>query len=164
MEHLSDLDRRIIGCLLQNVRLPASEVARRVGSNERTVRNHIDRLIARGVFRPSAVLSPEALGFSISVDIFITLDPAQENEAIETLLRHPQVTYLAYSSGEQDISVQAVFTDSNQLYTFMRNELSAVPGIKGSRTVLTPKILKSPCQWAPFLLTGLPSGDERHHQ
>jgi DNA-binding Lrp family transcriptional regulator len=151
MVQLTDLDQRIIGCLLQNVRLPASEVARRVGSNERTVRNHIDKLMAKGVFRPSAVLSPEALGFSISVDIFITLDPTKEDEAIETLLRHPQVTYLAYSSGEQDISVQAVFKDSNQLYIFMRNELSAIPGIKSSRTVLTAKVLKSPSQWAPVL-------------
>ena len=49
MTGLDDLDRRLIGLLRDDARLPSAALARRLGVSRGTVQNRIDRLIASGV-------------------------------------------------------------------------------------------------------------------
>jgi len=68
---LDNLDYQIIKALHTNARVAASTIARKTGSNERTIRKRIERLIESGVFRLTAILDPEAFGYLTAADIFL---------------------------------------------------------------------------------------------
>jgi DNA-binding Lrp family transcriptional regulator len=66
------------------------------------------------------------------------------------LQQMPNITYVALSTGDQDISLQAIFKDSNEMNDFITHELHQVPGMRRTRTVLIPRILKDTHQWLPL--------------
>jgi Lrp/AsnC family transcriptional regulator for asnA, asnC and gidA len=121
------LDKAIIHLLNRDGRLSSSAIARQLQVTERTVRNRIKRLTESGVIRPVAVVNPAAFGYTTM----------------------PEVSYVAYAAGDQDISLQAMFKNSSDLHIFITNKLRQVPGIRHTRTVLVPRIIKDAYQWLP---------------
>ena len=151
MSSFDKIDWEIINCLGENVRMSAAEIARRVGIERRTVLNRLKKLLNEEIVKPTIIFSPQIFGYKIIVDIFLTVDPDKEEKIVEVLRELPEVVYLAYSSGEHDISVQCVFKDSNSLYNFKRELVVKLPGIRRLEIVFTPKVLISPCQWKPSI-------------
>jgi DNA-binding Lrp family transcriptional regulator len=101
------------------------------------------------VIQPVAVVNPAAFGYTLAVDIFCELEMGYQQSVVEAILSFPQVSYLAISTGDQDISLQAIFKDSEEMHEFITRQLHHVPGIRRTRTVLIPRILKDTYQWLP---------------
>jgi Lrp/AsnC family transcriptional regulator for asnA, asnC and gidA len=129
--------------------MPSAQLARQLGVSERTVHHRLQRLIRANVIQPVAVVNPASFGYTLAVDIFCELEMGDQAEAIQAILSFPQVSYLAISTGDQDISLQAFFKDSQDMHEFIANHLHQVPGIRRTRTVLIPRILKDTYQWLP---------------
>ncbi len=142
------LDRRIICILQQDGRASCAEIARQLGVPERTVRNRIKRMIRRKAIFPTVVVNPRQFGYQTAVDIFCEVDLAQIETVGNALSQLPEVNYLAYSTGDQDISIQALLESSEAVYPFLQ-KLSNIPGIRRTKTVLVPRILKSVHEWIP---------------
>jgi Lrp/AsnC family transcriptional regulator for asnA, asnC and gidA len=155
---LDALDKALIRCLNQNARMPSARIARELNVAERTVRHRIARLIELDVIRPVAVVNPTAFGYDLAVDIFCELDGVGHSQTIEAIAAMPEVAYVAFSTGDQDISVQALFKTTDELHHFLTQRLHHVPGIRRTRTVLVPRIIKDTYQWLPpedaFGMTG----------
>ena len=81
-QSFDQIDYQIMLLLHQNARIPASEIARDLNANERTIRKRIDRLIRMGVFRLTAIINPEAFGYIMAVDIFLDVDSRLEDSII----------------------------------------------------------------------------------
>jgi len=146
---LTPLDRQIIILLNQDARLPSAQIALRLGVSERTVRNRISRLIQEGVIRPVAVVNPSTFGYDLVVDIFCDVDMAQRDSVIKALAEMPEISYIAASTGDQDLSIQALFKNSTDMHAFITTRLYQVDGIRRTRTVLVPSIVKDTYQWLP---------------
>lgn len=146
---LDALDKALIRCLNQDARMPSARIARELNVAERTVRHRIARLIELNVIRPVAVVNPAAFGYDLSVDIFCELDGVEQSQAIAALLAMPEIAYVAYSTGDQDISIQALFKNTDELHHFLTHKLQHIPGIRRTRTVLVPRIIKDTYQWLP---------------
>ena len=143
------LDYQIIQQLRQDGRLSASQVARRLKANERTIRKRIDRLIELGAIRCAVIIEPKAFGYGISVDIFLEIAPSLENQIIDQLLGMPEISYLAYGQGSNDLSIEARFKDSEAMYTFLRQKLPAIAGLIVKGYALVPRILRNIDEWMP---------------
>ena len=62
MYKLDDTDRAIVNLLMEDGRMPCSQIARRIGCvSERAVRYRIDQLVAHEVVRISAIPNPQSL-------------------------------------------------------------------------------------------------------
>jgi Lrp/AsnC family transcriptional regulator for asnA, asnC and gidA len=149
MATLDALDQALIRYLNQNARMPSARLARELNVAERTVRHRIARLIDIGVIRPVGVVNPSAFGYNLAVDIFCELDGVGQSQTIEAIAAMPEVAYLAYSTGDQDISIQALFKNTDELHDFLTQKLHHIPGIRRTRTVLVPRIIKDTYQWLP---------------
>lgn len=149
MSKLDWLDKAIITILNQDARLPSAQIAKRLGVSDRTAHNRVQRLIRMGVIQPVAVVNPAAFGYTLAVDIFCELEVGYQEQAVEAILSFPQVSYLAISTGDQDISLQAIFRDSDEMHEFITRQLHQIPGLRHTRTVLIPRILKDTYQWLP---------------
>lgn len=144
-----DLDYAIIQALHANARAAASEIARTTGANERTIRKRIDRLLKENVIRMSAILNPLAFGYVTAADIFLEVEPQKEDEVIRTLFAIPEVTYIAFGQGSQDVSIEARFKDNDALREFIRHTLADIEGVSVTRYALVPRILRNIDEWMP---------------
>ena len=144
-----ELDYRILQQLNRDARAPASEIARAVGANQRTVRNRIDRLVELGAVRLTAVVDPYLFGYVMSTDIFLEVDPQKEEQIVDCLLRMPEICYLAYGQGTNEISIEARFKNNVEMYDFLRQALPSIPGVRVTSYALVPRILRNIDQWLP---------------
>jgi DNA-binding Lrp family transcriptional regulator len=144
-----NLDYEIIQALHKDARVPASEIARITGANERTIRKRIDRLVKENIVRLSAILDPTAFGYVTAADIFLEVEPEQEQGVIDSLMAMPEVTYVAFGQGSKDISIEARFKDNDALREFIRHTLSGIPGVTVTRYALVPRILRNIDEWVP---------------
>jgi len=146
---MDNLDRAIISLLHQDARIPSAEVARKLDQPARTVQNRIQRLVDQGVIQPVAVINPASFGYTLVVDVSCEIEAGYLDQAIEKILQMPNVIYLAISTGDQDINLQAVFRDSDEMHLFITHQLHQVVGMRRTRTVMLPRILKDSYQWLP---------------
>jgi Lrp/AsnC family transcriptional regulator for asnA, asnC and gidA len=149
LSELDRLDKAIIAFLNQDARTPSSHIARELGMAERTIHNRIKRLIQTGIIQPVAVVNPSAFGYNLAVDIFCEVEVGYQDQAVNAILEMPEVSYLALSTGDQDINLQALFKDGDEIQAFITNKLHQVPGMRRTRAVLIPRILKDTYQWLP---------------
>jgi len=102
-------DIKIVNLLLEDGRMSASEISRRLTNiSERAVRYRIDRMIDEGVIQISAVVNPEALGFNIKADVWLEVESDLILEVAKKLAAFENVTYVACGIGQNDISIQIV--------------------------------------------------------
>jgi DNA-binding Lrp family transcriptional regulator len=142
-------DHKIIQILHKDARTSASEIARQLGANERTIRKRIERLVKLGAVRLTAIIDPEAFGYIIAVDIFLEVDSDQEDQVIEKFLTTPEVSYLALGQGTKDLSIECRFKDNNEMRQFLRKKLPTIEGVQIRGYSLVPRIIRNIDEWMP---------------
>ena len=143
------LDEQIIHLLQQDGRMPASEMGRLLGQNERTLRKRIERLRAGGAIRITAIANPLTFQYVTSVDILLEIGPLHEEQVVGDLLSMQEVSYLAYGQGNREFSLEARFKDNDQMHQFLRKTLPGMPGVKVIQYALVPRILRNIDEWRP---------------
>ncbi len=149
MTSFDTLDNQIIRLLHANARRSASEIARELGANERTIRKRIDRLVALGAVRLTAIVSPETFGYYTAADIFLEVEPEHEQAVIQWLLDAPEVSYIALGQGTRDLSIECRFKTNDDMHDFLRKRLPAVPGVQIKGYSLVPHIIRNIDAWLP---------------
>ena len=148
MYEIDKIDLKIVNLLLEDGRKSASEIARQIGEvSERAVRYRIERMIEEDVIRLSAVVRPEALGLPIRADVWLEVDSDRIREVAQKMAEYENVTYVACSIGENDISIQVVAKDTDEVYRFVTETIRKVPGVRRTTTSIVPLILKDVYQW-----------------
>jgi len=144
-----ELDYRIIWELHADARVSASDIARKTNANERTIRKRIERLVADGAIRLTAILDPETFGYITAADIFLEVAPDLEPAILDQLMSMSQVTYIALGQEKKEISIEARFKDNEALREFLGRSLPGIPGVTVTRYTLVPRILRNIDEWMP---------------
>ncbi len=148
MYQFDKTDIKIVNLLLEDGRMSASEMSRRMGDiSERAIRYRIDRMIEDGVIQISAVVSPEALGLNIKADIWLEVEADTVLDVAKKMASFENVTYVACGIGQNDISIQVVAKDTSEIYYFVTEVVRKVPGVRKTTTSIVPIILKDVYQW-----------------
>lgn len=156
------IDFEIIELLMEDGRMPAAEIARRIGNtSERAVRYRINRMVAEGLIRISAIANPRKFGYSIVADVFVEVEPSQIQDVVNRLTTFDFVTYLACSIGEQDISVQVVARDTAEVYHIATEMIGKIPGVRKTTTSIVPMVVRDVYQWR--VPQGSYSNQEKKH-
>lgn len=148
MYNFDKIDIKIVNLLLEDGRMPASEIARRMGDiSERAVRYRIDRMVNEGVVRISAVARPQAFGLTTIADIWMEVESDRILEVAKKMAEFDNVSYVACGIGESDVSIQVVAKDTAEIYQFVTEMVRKVPGVRKTTTSIVPLILKDVYQW-----------------
>jgi len=141
-------DVRIVNLLLEDGRMSASEIARRIGSiSERAVRYRIDRMVDEGAIQISAVAKPQAFGLTTIADVWLEVESDQILEVAKKMAEFDNVSYVACGIGETDVSIQVVAKDTAEIYHFVTEVVRKVPGVRKTTTSIVPLIIKDVYQW-----------------
>ena len=148
MYEIDKTDVKIVNLLLGDGRMPASEIARRIGDiSERAVRYRIDRMVEDGVISVSAIVIPQAFGFDTRADVWLEVESDKILEVANKMAEFSNVTYVACAIGETDVSIQLVAKDTGEIYRFVTEVVRKVPGVRRTITSIVPIVLKDVYQW-----------------
>ncbi len=148
MYEIDKIDRGIINLLMEDGRMAASEIARRIGEiSERSVRYRIDRMVDEGVMKISAIPNPKALGYSVVADVWMEVDSGFIASVAQKISEFSCVTYVATSIGERDVSVQIIAHSNEEIYRIVTEDFGRIPGVRKTNTSIVPIILKDVYDW-----------------
>lgn len=148
MYNFDKIDIKIVNLLLENGRMSASEVARRLGDiSERAVRYRIDRMVEDAIIRISAVAKPQAFGLTTIADVWMEVESDRILEVAKKMAEFDNVSYVACGIGDTDVSIQIVARDTAEIYHFITEVVRKVPGVRKTTTSIVPLILKDVYQW-----------------
>lgn len=148
MYNFDKIDIRIVNLLLEDGRMPASEISRRIGDiSERAVRYRIDRMVNEGVVQISAVARPQAFGLTTIADVWLEVESDRILEVAKKMAEFDHVSYVACGIGESDVSIQIVAKDTAEIYQFVTEVVRKVPGVRKTTTSIVPLIIKDVYQW-----------------
>ena len=117
MLNCDEIDLNIVNLLMEDGRMPAAEIARKVGGviSERVVRYRIERLIKEKVISLTAVVNPRSLGYSIVADVWLECKSDSILAVAEKLSKYAMVSYVACAIGETDVSIQIIAKDTAEV-------------------------------------------------
>jgi len=148
MYNFDKVDVKIVNILLEDGRMPASEIARRIGDiSERAVRYRIDRMVEAGIIQVSAVAKPQAFGLTTIADVWMEVESDRILEVAKKMAQFDNVSYVACGIGESDVSIQIVAKDTAEIYQFITEVIRKVPGVRKTTTSIVPLIIKDVYQW-----------------
>jgi Lrp/AsnC family transcriptional regulator for asnA, asnC and gidA len=148
MYNFDKIDIKIVNILLEDGRMPASEIARRIEDiSERAVRYRIDRMVGAGIIQVSAVAKPQAFGLTTIADVWMEVESDRILEVAKKMAQYDNVSYVACGIGESDVSIQVVAKDTAEIYQFITEVVRKVPGVRKTTTSIVPLIIKDVYQW-----------------
>jgi len=149
MYEIDVIDCEIVNLLIEDGRMKAADISRRLGGkvSERAVRYRIQRMTDTGIIKIRAILNPHTLGFQVIADIFIEVETGLIDEVARILADHENVSYVACSIGDRDISIQIVARDNKEVYSFVTEYIGKLPGVRKTTTSIVPKTIKDVYQW-----------------
>jgi Lrp/AsnC family transcriptional regulator for asnA, asnC and gidA len=104
-------------------------------------------MVTAGMVRVGAIANPKAFGYDVIADVFIEVEADRIREVAQTLRDLACVSYVAFSIGERDVSVQIVAHDNTELYAYVTEVIAKIPGVRKTTTSIVPVVLKDVYQW-----------------
>ncbi|MBV1799097.1 Lrp/AsnC family transcriptional regulator [Siccirubricoccus sp. G192] len=145
---LDAIDRRILGALQRDGRLPVVALAGQVGLSPTPCQRRLSRLEAAGVItRYAALLDPARLGLPLQAFVMVALESHAE-EVVErfqkALAARPEVLAAYAMSGEMDYLLHVLAADFETYAEFALKALLRMPGVKETRSSFVLTALKPP--------------------
>ncbi|MCT7659453.1 Lrp/AsnC family transcriptional regulator [Mycobacterium deserti] len=137
---LDEVDRRILTALHADARMPNSALAELVGIAPSTCHGRVRRLQELGVIRGFyADIDPTAIGLTLQAMISVTLQ-AHARGKIRSFIQHirnrPQVMDVYFLAGADDFILHVAARDTDDLRSFVVENLNADADVAGTQTSL----------------------------
>lgn len=137
---LDDTDRRILTALHADARISNSALADLVGIAASTCHGRVRRLQDVGVIRGFyADIDPSAIGLSLQAMISVSLQANARGKIgtfIEHIRRRPQVMDVYFLAGADDFILHVAARDTDDLRSFVVENLNADEDVAGTQTSL----------------------------
>jgi Lrp/AsnC family transcriptional regulator for asnA, asnC and gidA len=146
-ENITSLDCQIIELLQKDGRLPNTEIAKRLGISETTVRTRLQRLIQGEYIQIVAVSNPLKLGFKAIGTIRIHVDIKKMDKIIRELKAIKALWHIVQSTSGTGIETEFVLRDLNELNKLIFERINRIDGVLRTETSLFLSYLKRQYDW-----------------
>jgi Lrp/AsnC family transcriptional regulator for asnA, asnC and gidA len=144
---MDELDRGIMKLLRPNARRSYASIARALGVSEPTVRNRVDRLIAKGAVFQRASVNAAAIGLPVDAMVGIRVNRGYSKGVGARLAAMENVAYVGYTTGSFDILIEAHLPDNEGLYKFLNEDLEEIEGVAYTETWHILRTDKTNIEW-----------------
>ena len=125
------IDYKILSIIQEDITLPLAEISHRVGLSQTPCWKRIQRLEARGVIsKRVAILSPESLGFGLTVYVSITSGEHSDkwlDKFTQKVTEIPEVIEFFRLAGDVDYMLRVVVSDIAQFDEFYKRLIAIAP-------------------------------------
>jgi hypothetical protein len=130
LDGLDDLDQKIIRCLIQNARMPYSEIGQQVGISRVAVKMRVQALEKKGIIEEyTTIINPQKISGAISCYFEIETVPDTLEEVISILEKNDTVTQIYRVTGKSRLHVHAVSPSQEELEQLLHGTVDHLPGV-----------------------------------
>lgn len=130
LDGLDDLDQKIIRCLIQNARMPYSEIGQQVGISRVAVKMRVQALEKKGIIEEyTTIINPQKISGAISCYFEIETVPDTLEEVISILEKNDTVTQIYRVTGKSRLHVHAVSPSQEELEQLLHGTMDYLPGV-----------------------------------
>lgn len=130
LDGLDDLDQKIIRCLIQNARMPYSEIGQQVGISRVAVKMRVQALEKKGIIEEyTTIINPQKISGAISCYFEIETLPDTLEEVISILENNDTVTQIYRVTGKSRLHVHAVSPSQEELEQLLHGTMDHLPGV-----------------------------------
>jgi Lrp/AsnC family transcriptional regulator for asnA, asnC and gidA len=151
---MDELDRLILQTLQEDGRTPFTQIARRAGVSETTIRSRYRKLVEEGIVRTVGIVDPYALDFEAPAIIGISVEPGMIEEVARKLVELPEVSYLVMTLGSFDLVVEVFCRDLPHINDLLTRQIHLTPGVRSTETLVIAQSYKLSYRWSPGLSGG----------
>jgi Lrp/AsnC family transcriptional regulator for asnA, asnC and gidA len=144
---IDPIDCRMIEFLQKDGRLSNTEIAKKLGLAEATVRTRLQRLIQEEYIQIVAVSNPLKLGFEAVGTIRIHVDIKQMDKIIRELKGIRALWHIVQSTGGTGIETEFVVKDLNKLNELIFEKINRIDGVLRTETSLFLNYVKRQYDW-----------------
>ncbi len=136
--HLDALDRKILGLIAEDARIPFLEVARACNVSGAAIHQRIQKLSNIGVLKGSQfIIDPEKVGYETCAYVGLYLkDPEDFDDVVEKLKRIPEVVECHYTTGGYDMFIKIYAINNHHLLNIIHDKLQPL-GLSRSETIVS---------------------------
>lgn len=130
LDGLDDLDQKIIRCLIQNARMPYSEIGQQVGISRVAVKMRVQALEKKGIIEEyTTIINPQKISGAISC--YFEIETVQDTleEVISILEKNDTVTQIYRVTGKSRLHVHAVSPSQEELEQLLHGTMDHLPGV-----------------------------------
>ena len=128
LDGLDDLDQKIIRCLIQNARMPYSEIGQQVGISRVAVKMRVQALEKKGIIEEyTTIINPQKISGAISCYFEIETVPDTLEEVISILEKNDTVTQIYRVTGKSRLHVHAVSPSQEELEQLLHGTMDHLP-------------------------------------
>lgn len=139
---LDKLDFEILSFLQEDGRMSFTVIAEKLGVSIGTVRTRFNKLIEDGTVNIIGRVNPDKVGFKSYAHIAVFVRPATlKDKVAQKVVKMPEVSFLALTSGDYDLEVDVMCRDNNHLVDFV-NKISNIEGVFQTKTTMYFKVYK----------------------
>jgi DNA-binding Lrp family transcriptional regulator len=145
VRQIDDVDRAILAALVDDGRLPFSELAARCHVSRSTVHARVERLRRIGAITGfTATLDPGLIGYGICALVFLKIRQHEWREARDAIVEVPGVESLMMCAGEYDLVATVRSPDMAHFRDTLLVQLHAIDGVLGSSTAFVLDEVRRP--------------------
>jgi len=145
---IDDVDRKILGFLQENARIPSSTIARKIGMANSAVSERMRKLEEKGVILGyEARLDVKALDQSLTAYIFVRTDESAATwDTADRLVQVKQIQEVHNIAGEDCYLVKVRVQDTNALGDLLRDEIGRIETVRSTKTTIVLQTYKETAQ------------------
>jgi len=142
MGQMDEITKRILTILEQNARTSYTQIAKRLGISETSVRNRVKTLMKEGVLKGFTVRTcPEKLGKAITAMVGVDIGGETTPEITDKLAGIKEVSDLYVITGEFDLLLRVICENISRLDEILE-EIRSHDFVEGTRTFVVLRKVK----------------------
>ncbi len=136
--YLDALDKKILGMISGDARIPFLEVARVCNVSGAAIHQRIQKLTNQGVIKGSIfLLDTEKIGYGTCAYVGLNLkDPSSFDAVVEALRAIPEVVECHYTTGDYDMFIKIYAHNNHHLLNVIHDKLQPL-GLSRSETIIS---------------------------
>jgi len=137
--HLDEIDKKILGFLVNNARMPFLEIARECGISGAAVHQRVRKLETNGVISGSRlIVKPSTLGLNVCVFISVYLSEDNKYPEVVAALKHiPEIVECHFVTGKAALFLKVYCFDNDHLMEVLLNTIQHIPYVQATDTMIS---------------------------
>ena len=144
---LDQVDCGMIELLQKDGRISNTEIAKKIGISEATVRTRLNRLIREEFIQIVAVSNPMKLGFDMVGNIRIHVEIKKMTKIIRELKKLKPLWFIVQTTGGTGIDTEFVVKSLDELNDLIFEKINKIDGVVKTETSLFLKYIKRQYDW-----------------
>ncbi|MFC4945340.1 Lrp/AsnC family transcriptional regulator [Pseudonocardia sp. GCM10023141] len=133
-------DAALLDALARDGRTTYAELATAAGSSVSTVRRRVEHLRHSGVLSLQLDIAAESLGFAAQARLWMTVQPSAQVAVGEALATHPEVAFVAATTGVTNLTAAVQCRDTRDLYRYLTERVAPFDAV---RTLETAPVIRT---------------------